>query len=288
MNGLTSVSLVCEDLAQNDSVSDIIRSVGPTLVYTPLLDGPQLTSRWAARYASVLADDPGSAVLTLTSLGMVRRSRPLGHDSLTVVAMWKDPGRGIREIPLEVGAQGILLTACVDLATRRSADGRWPLQNGIQLFDVGVHQVRASKAGSGARSSRSGMSGEPSLGAHDLAVLASWAEAVAEAAASAPDRVQATLADARKGAPWRAELGIEEPSPQLSQGIDSLGQAVRSAAAGGDSPTLDALLGAFAHGGVSERRHDELGLRVLLSALVARKTRRAADARRNDRDASSS
>ena len=41
-----------------------------------LLDGPQLTSRWAARYASVLADDPGSAVMTLTSYGMVQRSRP--------------------------------------------------------------------------------------------------------------------------------------------------------------------------------------------------------------------
>ena len=59
--GITIVSLVCEDLAQNDDVAEVIRSVGPTIVSTHLLDRPQLTSRWSARYASVLADDPGSA-----------------------------------------------------------------------------------------------------------------------------------------------------------------------------------------------------------------------------------
>src|SRR5215472_1078114 len=75
---LAIVSLVCEDLAESDNVAELIRSVGPTVVITGLLDGPQLTSRWSARYASVLADDPGSAVLTLTSFGMVNRSRP--HD----------------------------------------------------------------------------------------------------------------------------------------------------------------------------------------------------------------
>jgi hypothetical protein len=38
--GVTVVALVCEDLAQRDSVADLLRSVGPTLVITPLLDGP--------------------------------------------------------------------------------------------------------------------------------------------------------------------------------------------------------------------------------------------------------
>jgi hypothetical protein len=64
-----------------------------------------------------------------------------------------------------------------------------------------------------------------------------------------------------------------EPSPQISQGIDALAQVVRSAAGGADSPTLGVLLDAFAHGVVSERAHDELALRVLLSALVARRAR---------------
>ena len=41
--GITIVSLVCEDLAQNDDVAEVIRSIGPTIVSTALLDGPQLT-----------------------------------------------------------------------------------------------------------------------------------------------------------------------------------------------------------------------------------------------------
>src|SRR5262249_22268875 len=115
---ITFVSLVCEDLAQIDDVAEVIRSVGPTFVYTPLLDGPQLSSRWAARYAGVLADDPASAVLTLTSYGMVQRSRPHGRDSSHVVAWCRVPVRGLRDIPLESGAQGVLLTVCGGFATR--------------------------------------------------------------------------------------------------------------------------------------------------------------------------
>ena len=57
--GLTLVAVVCEDLARLDEVAELLRDVGPTLVVTILLDGPQLASRWTARYASVLADDPG-------------------------------------------------------------------------------------------------------------------------------------------------------------------------------------------------------------------------------------
>jgi hypothetical protein len=45
-------------------VAELLRDVGPALVVTILLDGPQLGSRWTAPCASVLADDPGSAVLT--------------------------------------------------------------------------------------------------------------------------------------------------------------------------------------------------------------------------------
>ena len=41
---LTAVSLVCQDLAENDDVAALMRAVGPTIVITALLDGPQLTS----------------------------------------------------------------------------------------------------------------------------------------------------------------------------------------------------------------------------------------------------
>ena len=91
---ITQALLVCEDLAQNDPVAQLIRSVGPTVVICVLLDGPQLTSRWAARYASVLADDPGSAVLTVAPLGMVERSRPVGRHPSRVIALWKDSEHG--------------------------------------------------------------------------------------------------------------------------------------------------------------------------------------------------
>src|SRR5262249_15944263 len=60
--GVTLVSLVCEDLARLDEVADLLRAIGPTVVVTTLLDGPQLASRWTAGSASVLAADPGPAV----------------------------------------------------------------------------------------------------------------------------------------------------------------------------------------------------------------------------------
>ena len=210
---ITVVSLVCEDLAQNDDVAEVIRAVGPTVVITVLLDGPQLTSRWAARYASVLADDPGSAVLMLTSFGMVQRSRTRRHDASRIIALWKDPDQGSREIPLETGAQGVLLTACGDRATRRAADGRWPVDTGTHYFDVAVHQVHAANSASRSEALRPQATTPPVLHADDLTILTGWAEAVAETLAHAPDRIAAVLADAPAGAPWRAELGSQTPHP---------------------------------------------------------------------------
>ena len=93
-HGHTIAALVCEDLAHIDEVFDLLRTVGPTLVVALLLDGPQLGFRWTARYASVLADDPGSAVLTLTSYGMVANAWRDGQPPSSVVALWKDNARG--------------------------------------------------------------------------------------------------------------------------------------------------------------------------------------------------
>jgi hypothetical protein len=264
---ITLACLVCEDLAQIDDVAELMRSVGPTLGITPLLDGPQLTSRWAARYASVLADDPGAAVLTLTSFGMVQRCRPTGMDSSAVIALWKDPVRGIREIPLDAGAQGVLLVACGDRATRRSADGRWPVDNVTHYFDVAVHQVRATSAGLESSNSQSGTPAPRVMETEELTILTGWAEAVAEALACAPQRVESLLADALTGAPWRAALGIAELSPELSEAIDSIGQAVRAATPSGGTPTLDAILIAVRENRPGEQGLDRLARRVLRSTL---------------------
>lgn len=121
---LTVCPLVCEDLARPDPVSDVIRAVAPTLVVGLLLDGPQLATRWPARYASVLADDPGSSVLTLTALGMTQRSQPPGFAPSRTIALWKDPHRGLQEIALADGARAVALTAHARTVQVPSADGR--------------------------------------------------------------------------------------------------------------------------------------------------------------------
>lgn len=120
----TTVPLICEDLARLDEVSDLLRRLGPTIIIAVLLDGPQLATRWSYRYASVLADDPGSAVLTLTSYGMAARSRPPGKPPSRVVAMWNDPHSGLHELELARGASGILLTASEGMTRAWTADGR--------------------------------------------------------------------------------------------------------------------------------------------------------------------
>jgi hypothetical protein len=273
--GVTVVAVVCEDLAQIDEVAEVIRAVGPSLVFTPLLDGPQLNSRWAARYASVLADDPGAAVLTLTSYGMAQRSRPPGRAPSPVVALWKDPVRGLREIALESGAEGILLTVCGGQTTRRSSDGRWPIENSPLLYDVAVYEVRAGRTAVGSRDAQPTVAPEPpELDVHELTILTSWAQAVAEALALAPDRIDATLFEARGGAPWRAALGIEEPGPKLAGAIEGMAREIGAITTAAGAPSLDALLRAIRDDRPSERELDALSRRVLLNMLEARGSRR--------------
>jgi hypothetical protein len=138
---LTVCPLVCEDLARPDPVADVVRAVAPTLVVALLLDGPQLSSRWPARYASVLADDPGCAVLTLTALGMAARSQPPGTEPSRVVALWKDHHRGLQQIALAEGARAIALTAHRREASLTSADGRTSARPVTELVLSGLEQI---------------------------------------------------------------------------------------------------------------------------------------------------
>ena len=271
---LTLAALVCEDLAQNDDVAELIRSVGPTIVLTALLDGPQLNSRWAARYASVLADDPGSAVMTLTSYGMVQRSRPRGRSASPVIALWKDASRGVREIPLEDGAQAVLLTVCTDRATRRSADGRPLIDNGTACFDVAVHQVRASATGSPSPRAPEVQAASHVLELEDLSVLTAWAEAVVEAVSYAPERITEVLADCGPRGRWRAALGLPEPSAELEGAIESMEQAVGALDVAEGEPASEALLAAAGQDPPAEDPLDGLVRRVLLAMLEERRTRR--------------
>jgi hypothetical protein len=133
--------LICEDLARQDPVGQIIRSLGPTLVIALLLDGPQLGGRWPGRYASVLADDPGSSVLTFTPLGMSTRSVPPGEQPKRVVGLWKDAKNGARELALEAGATALLLTLCNEWAVEWMADGRHDGGAAAQLYLGHVEQL---------------------------------------------------------------------------------------------------------------------------------------------------
>jgi hypothetical protein len=220
-----------------------------------------------------LADDPGSAVLTLTSYGMAERSRPRGRDSSPIVALWKDAVRGAREIPLERGAHGVLLTASSDLTARRSRDGRGPVENCTEFFDVAVYQVHASGKGSGGHRSQKGTPRAPVLPVEERTILMSWAEAVAEAVDCAPERIGSVLADTRPGASWRAELGIPEPSADLARSFDSFTDAVTAAAE--REPSLDELIAELSAEKPGEQRVERFARQSLRTALEQRHTREA-------------
>lgn len=124
---LSLCTVICEDLARQDPVAQIIRGVGPNLVIALLADGPQIQTRWPARYASVLADDPGASVLTITSLGLCEASRPQFQrtDKSRVVALWRDSASGqTLELDLPQGANGLALTLCRELRTEWTCEGR--------------------------------------------------------------------------------------------------------------------------------------------------------------------
>ena len=110
--GSVFAALICEELARSDVCHDILRAVGPNLVFAILMDSAQMAGRWSAQYAASLADDPGCAVLSFTSFGLVdraNRNRPNGSRS---VALWKDDSGNLVEMamPKGTGPRGILLS----------------------------------------------------------------------------------------------------------------------------------------------------------------------------------
>ena len=70
--------------------------------------------------------------------------------------------------------------------------------------------------------------GEPQLESEELTILTSWAEAIAEVLASAPEQLQRTLAEAAGGATWRAGLASGELSPRLTETVDAMRRLLTS------------------------------------------------------------
>jgi hypothetical protein len=137
--------LICEDLSRPDPVGDLVRAIGPNLVITLLMDGPQLKGRWPERYAMALADDPGSSVLSLTSLGMSELSRPAeGPSRSRVVALWRDRFGTSKEVDLPAGCGGVVLSLSFRYIEEWTADGRgddgsagFPVLSGIRPIKLG-------------------------------------------------------------------------------------------------------------------------------------------------------
>lgn len=209
------VALLCEDLARLEPVSDLVRSIGPSLVVTLLLDGPQLGSRWTARYASVLADDPGSAVCTLTSYGMVRRCRPAGLAASKVVALWKDASGELTEIELDDDADAVLVATNVTVGDAYTADGRRHRASTSTLTLAAVQSLRAapSTAGASAACDVPAPVGRPlpPLDEREVSKATSWVEAFAEAVVHDPASLD-DLFERARAVGWRAELGLPPPT----------------------------------------------------------------------------
>lgn len=128
-SGSVVSAMICEDLARVDPCQELIRAMGPSIIFALLMDAPQLKARWPARHATTLAEDPGSAVLTLTSKGLMARQHRLGlhvssDPSDRVIALWRDDGSQQREIACPDDCQGVLLSLSGTRTVDRTLDGR--------------------------------------------------------------------------------------------------------------------------------------------------------------------
>lgn len=123
--GSIVTSLICEDLARIEPCQVALRAVGPNLTLVLLMDSAQIVGRWPSQYAGVLADDPGTSVLTLTSFGLVKRANlSEGYDS-RAIALWREPyGCPARQINLPKGYHAQLLSIRKDTIRETTIDGR--------------------------------------------------------------------------------------------------------------------------------------------------------------------
>jgi hypothetical protein len=121
----TLTTLICEDLARVDPCQAVVRAVGPNLLIALLMDGPQIGERWPGRYATVLAEDPGTSVLSLTSFGLMARQNRLGaFGQSSSIALWKDEKNGPKNLELDRNAEAMVLEIAPKFKEERTLDGR--------------------------------------------------------------------------------------------------------------------------------------------------------------------
>jgi hypothetical protein len=142
----TFVALICEDLARLEPVHQIVRAIGPNIVFALLLDGPQVSARWPGRYAVGLSDDPGSSVLTLSCYGLISRynERALETYRSTSVGLWRDEGGATRPINLEKGSAACLLSLSAERKCEISLDGRSDNSQSVRWVFADLIQIAAT------------------------------------------------------------------------------------------------------------------------------------------------
>ena len=123
-DGVKLCPLICEDLARQEPVAQAVRAVGPNLVISLLLDGPQLSQRWPGKYAAVLSDDPGASVLSLTALGMTLRSTGSGNAPNRGIALWSEPNKTPETLYLDDNGAGIVVELEMKDEKMWTIDGR--------------------------------------------------------------------------------------------------------------------------------------------------------------------
>lgn len=124
IEGVRLCPLICEDLARQEPVAQAVRSIGPNLVISLLLDGPQLSSRWPGKYSAVLSDDPGSSVLSVTALGMTKRSTGLGYPPSSQVALWSEPNKVAETLEVTSSQGALVIELELESAEMWTIDGK--------------------------------------------------------------------------------------------------------------------------------------------------------------------
>lgn len=145
--GTTLTVMICEDLARSDPCQDIIRAVGPNLLVALLMDGPQRAFRWPGHYAGVLADDPGSSVLTLTSYAFMNRASATDKDQSRSIAFFRDSMGGQTELLLPTGFHALGVRLAAESRQEGTLDGRddggtahvWRLEEVCPVLDRHIH-----------------------------------------------------------------------------------------------------------------------------------------------------
>jgi len=140
---ITLCSFICEDLARQDPIADLIRTVAPSLVVTILMDGPQTRERWAAKYASVLSEDPGCAVIALSSYGMVKRSQSSHGKTSHSIALVNDCNGSAKEIEMHEDEKGVLISLCLSPGNETLADGRCETGYTNSLVVGAIHHLKS-------------------------------------------------------------------------------------------------------------------------------------------------